>query len=645
MKKDFINSHYSTNIVQAKYTVRVKHVVPKQSYDESTVWLEVGDDTQINLLGQILLSLDSSPLPYVTQQSQRLTGILQSSVKSENLTCFNKFVEQSSNSTTFDPFFDSSEGVFSIITLLDIGGQPEYIHYLLPTINVQPMLCFVVHNLSRSLQDQVLVEYSEHGQLVFKPYHLSRYSNLDMIKFLVSSINDSLERTPSQIPQLVKILGKNNSSYLCFVGTHADKVSPQKIQTTNHQLTAMVEKLDCKAAVFQNHNDGVLFPVDNTTAGDDAKEDPTAKFFRCKISALSKDKDIYELPITWMLFELEIRQVCSINGKAYVSFNECCSIARYTNLIPSIEEVRSALIYYHLLGVLLYYHTVPGLCDYVIIDHQWLFDRISDIGYLTVKQSSNLHDINNLKYSGILSNELIEELDWKEELRTKYFVNLLIEMKVIAPIKRKDGNGEDYFIPYILPTYTIQPQCDDILSHYGYLQGEPFLIQVVSNLLPRGFFCCLIVQMLQQLPKDWGYLFTQRDTHHTYNNLITFRLQYAYSLSLMDKLSYLEVQIRHQESNYYHQFPIHIKVQEILASALETVYEQLSYSHGRFLYGFHCQCGEYDDEHIAVLTTLTPPFDYTLCRYGSIIPTKLRKEHTVWLSEVRVSVSHKYQTR
>ena len=631
MKKDFTNFHYSTNIVQAKHAVQVKRVVPKQSYDQSTVWLE-GDDMQINLLGQILLSLDSSPLPYVTQQSQRLTGIFQSSVKSENLTYFNKLVEQSSNSTTFDPFFDSSEGVFSIITLLDTGGQPEYIH-LLPTINVQPTVCFVVHNLSWSLQDQVLVEYSEHGQHVFEPYHL-KYSNLDMIKFLISSINDSLERTPSQIPPLVTIPGKNNRSYLCFVGTHSDKVSPQKIQTTDYQLTAMVEKLDCKAAIWENQDIGVLFPVDNTTASDDAKEDPIAEIIRSKIAVLSQDRDIYELPITWMLFELEIRQVCSNLGKAYLSFNECCSIARHTNLIPSIEEVRSALIYYHILGVLLYYHTVPGLCDYVITDHQWLFDRISSIVCFTFKQqSSNLLYINNLKCSGILRNELIEELHWKEELRAKYFVNLLIEMKIIAPIKREDGNGEDYFIPYILPTYTFQPQHDDTLSHHGCLQGEPLLIQFVSNLLPRGFFCCLVVQMLQRFPKGWSIPFTQRDTQHVYSNLITFRLQHAYSLSLIDKLSYLEIQIRHQKSNYYHQYPIHIKVQEILVSALVTVYEQLSYSHARLQYGIHCQCGEYD-EHIAVLTRWTPPFDYALCKYGNV-PTKLRSEHTVWLSEVR----------
>ena len=682
MKNKFIHFHHSTNIVQAKHAVSVKKALvvgSNPSDDQNVVWLEMDDDSQISHLRQILSSLDDSSLPktqmsieskpsshsklpqpddtaiinpttsqsivqeasvkkqYVSHENlsikQRITGVFShKSVKSEKMASFNSLVESSITSVATDQYSHHSTEVLNIITLLDTGGQPEYIH-LLPTVNIQPVVTFVLHNLSKNLEDQVLVEYSEHGNLVFEPYHL-KYSNFDMVKFLMSSINDSLERTSSQVPQLVTIPGKNNNSYLCCVGTHADIVGQDVIKEVDSQLTAMVEKLDCKAAIWQNKDGGVLFPVDNTTAGDDSKEDPIANLIRKKVDKLAADEDIYELPITWMLFEVEIRQVCSNNGKACISFDECCSIAHQTNLIPDMEEVRSCLIYHHLLGVLLYYPDVPGLCNYVITDHQWLFDRISSIVRFSFKHSLDVLATNKLKYNGILTKELMQQMDWKEELKEDYFIALLVEMRIIAPLQREDGNGEDYFIPYILPTYTIQPQCDDVLSQYGFLQGEPLLIQFVSNLLPRGFFCCLAVQMLQQLPKDWGCLFTQKDTHHTYSNLITFRLQSAYSLSLMDKLSYLEVQIRHKEHDYYHKFPVHIKVQELLANALESVCEQLTFNHGRLQYGFHCQCGEYDNEHIAVLTRPTPPFDYALCRYGSVMPTKLENGHTVWLTEV-----------
>jgi len=690
MKNKFIHLHNSTNIVQAKHAVSVKKafVESYQSDDQNVVWLEMDDDSQIRHLRQILSSLDNSPVPktqknieskppsnselsqsnntaitnqksiqnihvqeasvkkqYVSHENlsmkQRVTGLFQGSVKSGKMASFTSIVDSSIKSVTTDQYFHHSGEVLNIITLLDTGGQPEYIH-LLPTVNIHPMVTFIIQNLSKSLEDQVLVEYSEQGKLAFEPYHL-KYSNLDMIKFLMSSINDSLERTSSQVPQLVTIPGKNNNSYLCCVGTHADKVGPDVIQSIDSQLTALVKNLDCKARIWQNKDSGVLFPVDNTTAGDNSNEDPVANFIRSKIDRLAQDKDVYELPITWMLFEVEIRQVCSNSGKTYISFVECCSIAHQTNLIPDQQEVRSALLYHHLLGVLLYYPDVPGLCDYVIVDHQWLFDKISSIVCLTFKGSSNLLDTHNLKDNGILTKELLQEMDWKEKLKEEYFVALLAEMNIIAPIQREDGNGEDYFIPYILPTYSTQPHCDDILSQYGCLQGEPLLIQFVSNLLPRGFFCCLAVKILQQLPKGWDHLIAQKDTHHTYNNLITFTLQGAYFLSLLDRFSYLEIQIRHRKDNYYQQFPVHLAVQDMLAKALESVCEKLNFNHGRLQYGFHCKCGSINEAHIAVVTKLTPPFDYfALCRYGSVNHTELKNEHIVWLAQVMAILTCTY---
>ena len=500
MKNKFVHFHHSTNIVQAKHAVSVKQAVvvgSNQCDDHNVVWLEMDDDSQMSHLRQILLSLDvsslqktqivkeqkktsESPSPltqpktttststtaisdnkaqkacikkqYVTHQTisvtQRFTRLLQGSVKSEKMASFDCLVQNSMESNSgFKHDFTYNRDILNIITLLDTGGQPEYIH-LLPTVNIHPMVNFVVHDLSKSLEDQVLVEFSEHGKHVFEPYHL-KYCNLDMIKFLMSSINDSLERSSSQVPQLVTIRGKNNNSYLCCVGTHTDKVGLDIIRHIDDRLTAVVEKLDCKAAVWENTEGGVLFPVDNTTAGDDSKEDPLANLIRHKIDILAADKDTYELPMTWMLFEMEIHQVCSNNSKAYISFKDCCSLAQQINLISSVEEIRSALLYHHLLGVLLYYPDVPGLCDYVIVDHQWLFDRISSIVCFTFKHSSNKVAKNNLKHHGILTKELIQELHWKEELKEEYFIALLVEMKIMAGIQREDGNGEDYFIPYI----------------------------------------------------------------------------------------------------------------------------------------------------------------------------------------------------
>ena len=57
-------------------------------------------------------------------------------------------------------------------------------------------VCACIHrqiypDSSKSLSDQMLVEYSQHGKHIFTPYQLS-YPNQNMIKLLMSSANDAL---------------------------------------------------------------------------------------------------------------------------------------------------------------------------------------------------------------------------------------------------------------------------------------------------------------------------------------------------------------------------------------------------------------------------------------------------------------------
>ncbi|XP_065913178.1 uncharacterized protein [Dysidea avara] len=675
MKKPFNTDHRSTNVIHSKHAISIKKAImveSKHTHSQDIVWLEMDSNVQITLLRQALLLsnlpeqhprnipqqakhsepkvIDDRPLKLTSEKKheiqrgtqlsikQQIAGLFQSSVKWEKLASFNALVENpssgiSTHASNVTALTLHPGEVLNIITILDTGGQPEYVH-LLPTVNIHPMITFIVHDLSKHLDDQVLVEYSEHGKHTFEPYHL-QYSYIDKIKFLMSSVNDSLERPLPQVPQLVTVPGKNTTSYLCFVGTHADKVGLDIVRNTDSRLRNMIGKLDCKAAVWLNEDDRVLFPVDNTTAGREDTEDPVATLIRNKINLFSLNKDIYEVPITWMLLELEICQICNRRRQAYISFQECVSIALQSRLITDVEQVRSALLYHHLLGVLLYYPEVPGLCDYIIIDHQWLFDRLNQIVCYTFKQSfTNLQAATKLKCSGILSKKLLRELEWEDELKEDYFLSLLMTMNIIAPVPREDGDGDDYFIPYLLPTYTIQPMSDYVLSQYGCLQGEPLLIQYVSNLLPRGFFCCLIVEILQHLPSGWSHLINQNhQVVHAYSNLITFCLPHAYYLSLLDSLSFLEVQIRHAEELYHKKCPVHLSVQNVLARAIENVCEQLKFNQGRLQYGFHCQCGYSVVEHIATLTTLSPPFDYAHCSHGSFAGTTLQPSHTVWLIE------------
>ena len=655
MKKKFVEHHHSTNVVHTSHAVSVKLATFQGSSDDEIEWIELTTSLEINCLRSVLLphekisQVPSSPTnedftdklrsskpndskvinqytPPVRRSSIKrwLSDQLASPVKSSSLSTFNSiFLSNCSDIVAHQP-----GEVLNIITLLDTGGQPEYIH-LLPTINIYPTVTFVIHDLSKSLSDQVLVEYSQHGKHMFVPYHLS-YTNLDMINLLMSAANDSVERPASNIPKLVTTPGSNEKSYICLVGTHVDKVSEQKVNEVENELNTLVNMTHCEAVVWQNTNENVLFSVNNATAGQ-AVEDPVAELIRKRIELLAKEKEVYNLPITWMILQLEIREYCSKAGRAYISFQDCVALARYTGLMSKEKEVKSVLLYHHLLGVLIYFDEVPGLCDYVIVDHQWWFDKLSNIISITFQESPlDHHAFQKLKYQGLLSKELLQHVEWKDDIKEEFFLSLLVHMRIIAPMIKQKDKAEEYFIPYILPTYNLQ-ESSEILDQYGRLQGEPLLVQFRSGFLPRGLFCCLIVELLQHPPRNWEPRICYEKTHHTFSNIITFILPNGYFLSLLDKVSYLELQIRSLEEVVFH-VPIHVDVYNYLVYALTEVCIHLNFDYERLQYGFLCNCGKKPDHHIAItrLSIVSSEVPYAKCTVDNAHQFKMNPSQKIW---------------
>ena len=459
-----------------------------------------------------------------------------------------------------------------------------------------------------------------------------------MIKLLMSATNDSVERPPSDIPHLVATPGSSNTSYICFVGTHADRVPKDVVIKTEVQISTLVNNTKCKTTVWHKEDGNLLFAVDNTTAGKD-NEDPIANVLRTRIEEVAKEVDVYEQPLMWMLLQLEIQQICAEKQKSYITVNECIKIAKDTCLISSKDEVKSVLLYYHLLRVLIYFKDVPGLCDYVIVDHQWWFDKLSYIISSAFQQSKlKFQAVQRLKYEGILSQELLQCIQWRDEIKEEFFLLLLVHMKIVATVTTGYDNREQYFIPFVLPSYNPQ-QHTDILAQYGHLQGEPLLIRFQSGLIPRGLFCSLVVELIQNSPEGWQPHLSKKEMLHTFSNLITFSLLNACSLSLLDKLSYLEVQLRHPEDMF--QLPVHYTAYSHLVQALVQTCIHLNFDHSKLQYGFLCDCGKITEDHIATLPVMSQSLLYADCSISTVYHMKLTPSHTIWLSKEQTLLSTK----
>ena len=125
------------------------------------------------------------------------------------------------------------------------------------------------------------------------------------------------------------------------------------------------------------------------------------------------------------------------------------------------------------------------------------------------------------------------------DLKLCDLVKLLCNMKVIAKFKRE---GEEFcYLLCVLPYW--QPHEDK----YRFLLFEPLLIRFSSDYLPRGFFCCLVVHLIQALPEHWVLLHKESKQHC--RNVINFLYKGEFCVRLRDKTCHLEVQIRHHK--YY----------------------------------------------------------------------------------------------
>ena len=641
INKKISQHHVSTGVAdsqQIMLTKKITVVFKPEKCKESPEWTELNFDKEISQLKLRLFKKMQQSFDH--QQSNCESNLCQ--VKTTHLQCA---VEDdiAKSSTEKESLDGVSSDVWDVLTLLDTGGQPQFIN-MLPAVNSSAMITFIVHNMCggvKSLSDKVTVTHgNDKGKRSFSSYSM-QYTNLELMKVLMSLTNNAQLRSSQYIDNICTTKGET-TSYLSFIGTHADKMSDEEISEIDQKLTTAIK--EAKIENVWKINDQYLMPVDNTTAGSE-NEDGNASVIRGELAELQQKRDVYDVPIAWIILELEIRKQCQERNCSYISFSEVCDICRQSRLFQKEELIKDALRFHHLLGVLLYFEKVQGMKDFVITNHQWLFNRLTKLVCYTFQDKliPNNADFDNYKYEGILSTRLIPKIDLElGNIKIQYFLNLLIYLGIIAPIEEETGTTS-YFMPSILPTYT--DEVNKHLQQYGsqtvriddyYVDVNPLLIQFSTRTLPRGVFCCLAVQLLQD-NLGWKPRRSEKDKCRTFNNLITFRTPCRHSISLIDRVFYLEIQIRHKEKDAP---SIHQEFQCAVTNALGRVSTKLNLKSSELWYGFWCQeCPNQDDSiHMTKLSQVCPLPQYSECDHDE--ETKLTESHKIWLQPLQVNNKH-----
>ena len=496
------------------------------------------------------------------------------------------------------PDYSELQEPIKMITVLDSGGQPEYIA-LLPAINTMPTINFVVHDLTKNLEDRVQVV----GKHEEAPEDLLNYSYFDLIKLFMCLITDSesfRQRTiksnssnPEQTTQGARI-SKPEKSYIGFIGTHYDKIKKddEKLHEINEKLKHFTKNIT-NLNILPSGNSKIIHPVDNTKSGN-AEEGSEIKSIRCQVQELTDEMDDRELPITWMILELEMQEL-RIKGKKYIPYDQYKDIA-LKGMLANENEVETSLRHFHVLGIVLCYRDsrIHDVRNMVIIDLQWLFTKLAKIMHLSAKDFKSTTDhnlITTFHERKLLAKKIVKniQLENTEPKEIQYCIQLLYHLKIIANviIKRVDY----YYLSCALPsTMQYNDGCIFLLS-------EPLLIRFPSGYLPRGFFCSLVALLLDK--EQWEPQLDSSSTKH-YSNVITFKLPDETFLRLHDKLHYLEVQVRHytMDVNIYY----HSKILPLLKDCLNDVCHQLQlqFYYEGIQYGFMCHADSNKCNHMAI---------------------------------------------
>ena len=163
---------------------------------------------------------------------------------------------------------------------------------------------------------------------------------------------------------------------------------------------------------------------------------------------------------------------------------------------------------------------------------------------------------------------------------------------------------------------------------------KPLLITFNFGTVPRGLFCFLVVQLLQNNP-SWRLYGRPHDAiFYRYGNLITFRIDKTSYLSIIDRVKYLELQVRNTGKS---SSSMHREAQHAVTVALNSLCKRFGWHFSDLRYGYLCSECSSSSDHLTLLSDTEPipqvfPHDAD-CGSQSML---LTEQHKVWFNCIQV---------
>ena len=566
----------STGVAEKSVLVQVgansDRVVPAAAEDSKWVRLTSCDDEAIEMMSKLALEcntqvpqehqIDSQetteePARVFTSNSETISedathsstgtvGELQhvSAVESENVTSVNNSfikpqhkVELASikHKSPFKLFKDamrakSLEDLRQYLSnhwslyLTNTGGQMEF-QELLPLLVSGPCMFFITFRLDRDLNKSYNIQFeieakesgSHHG--IFK-YASSAVPLETILQSLatIDAIGSHLQMERANENESECNASNVQHIYKVFIiGTHRDMLDKSTVKSRIREIDSTILEAVKSPSYFRNiqfaTEHQLIFTVNNFS-----DDDSDFQHIRSSVQRLVDANDFrVAAPSRWLIYSLILHQ----HKRRVETYENCFSIAQDCG-ITSPKEHKEALHFVQTkLGVIRYF-PVEGLNDFVILDPQLLFDRVTEliIHTFTFKQAGK-RTMDDFK-KGIFTFSDFERITDKGKqdplLSPTRFLQLLEHLLITAPFK-SDGELK-YFLPCAI-SHVDKPGDETLSSPYSI---PPLVVSFACGYCPMGIASALIAYLMRKVRNNiqcgWKLLIDE-----VYRNQVTFLIE------------------------------------------------------------------------------------------------------------------------
>ena len=470
-----------------------KDVTPDDELDELAQLIARVHKTKgsVNMLPSIAAAGNVSSL--VLFPEMNIEALEKASVTKSISEAISRATRMSYDDVELQPFFH----------IWDCGGQPVFLE-VLPAFLTSRTMFLLLFDASKDLNSRWRsVQYQQGRKIQGERVNITI---IELLQKWMSSIHAHLARVDEKGALL-------EYPRIIAVGSRGDKLRTKKMSKVKEDLRSKLE-----SAAFGEVVKRVCI-VDNTTAGKGEKEDETYKYLRKEIYEFASEKLIVKTPVTWVLYRKVLQVLVRESKKNVVTLEYACAVGAACKINP--EDVPAALMFYHELGVVLFYPHIEGLRDKVILSPKWFIDCLGKVLALHESEDcENLQLWKLLREKGILVQPLYVAA-WKdcEGIESEEIMELLVEFHLAAEVKTneyRDSSVKQFFLPAVLPAFTK----DYFSVPPGYhFKATSLHITFATGYVTPGFFIRLVAIMAGSPECQLFY----HKTIPIFHNRITFR--------------------------------------------------------------------------------------------------------------------------